>query len=85
MLRAIKIAHIQVGRRHRKDLGNLQELARSIQQEALLQPIGVTDRLELVFGDLGGQVCPVRHGDKPVDSARGGVTGPKETGLALER
>ena len=40
-----------MGSRHRKDMGDLTTLAESIRQEGLLQPIGVTDRLELVFGE----------------------------------
>jgi DNA modification methylase len=51
MLREIKIADIKVGHRHRRDMGDLKALADSIRQEGLLQPIGVTDRLELVFGE----------------------------------
>ena len=51
MLKEIKIADIRVGSRHRRDMGDLTTLADSIRQEGLLQPIGVTDRLELVFGE----------------------------------
>src|SRR6516225_3679269 len=51
MLKEIKIAAIKIGQRHRKDMGDLTALADSIRQEGLLQPIGVTDRLELVFGE----------------------------------
>jgi ParB/RepB/Spo0J family partition protein len=51
MLKEIKIADIQVGHRHRRDLGDLTSLADSIRQEGLLQPIGVTSKLELVFGE----------------------------------
>jgi ParB-like chromosome segregation protein Spo0J len=50
-LRDLKIAAIKVGPRHRKDMGDLTSLAESICQEGLLQPIGVTNRLELVFGE----------------------------------
>ena len=32
-------------------MGDLVDLAESIRQEGLLQPIGVTERLELVFGE----------------------------------
>jgi hypothetical protein len=32
-------------------MGDLTALAQSIRQEGLLQPIGVTDRLQLVFGE----------------------------------
>ena len=51
MLKEIKITDIKVGQRHRRDMGDLAGLAESIRQEGLLQPIGVTDRLELVFGE----------------------------------
>ena len=51
MLKDIKIADIKVGSRHRKEMGDLTSLAESIRQEGLLQPIGVTDKLELVFGE----------------------------------
>jgi hypothetical protein len=51
MLKEIKITDIKVGDRHRRDMGDLTTLADSIRQEGLLQPIGVTDRLELVFGE----------------------------------
>jgi hypothetical protein len=51
MLKEIKIDSIMVGQRHRRDMGDLTTLAESIRQEGLLQPIGVTDKLELVFGE----------------------------------
>src|SRR5690348_15319567 len=51
MLREIKIKDIKVGSRHRRDMGDLTTLADSIRQEGMLQPIGVTDRLDLVFGE----------------------------------
>jgi hypothetical protein len=50
IIREIKIASIKMGQRHRRDMGDLTALADSIRQEGLLQPIGVTDKLELVFG-----------------------------------
>jgi ParB family chromosome partitioning protein len=50
-LKELKIAAIKVGQRHRRDMGDLTTLADSIRQEGMLQPIGVTDRLELVFGE----------------------------------
>jgi hypothetical protein len=50
-LKEIKITDIKVGQRHRRDMGDLMTLADSIRQEGLLQPIGVTDKLELVFGE----------------------------------
>jgi ParB family chromosome partitioning protein len=51
MLKELKITDIMVGQRHRREMGDLTTLAESIRQEGLLQPIGVTDRLELVFGE----------------------------------
>jgi ParB family chromosome partitioning protein len=51
MLKEINLTDITVGQRHRRDMGDLTTLAESIHQEGLLQPIGVTDRLELVFGE----------------------------------
>ena len=51
MLKQLKIADIKVGSRHRKDMGDLTSLAESIRQEGLLQPIGVTEKLQLIFGE----------------------------------
>ena len=51
MLKELKITDIKVGHRHRKDMGDLKSLADSIRQEGFLQPIGVTEKLELVFGE----------------------------------
>ncbi len=47
----VAVSDIQIGRRFRKDLGDVEALARRIEQGELLQPIGVTERLELVFGE----------------------------------
>ena len=60
MLKELKIADIKVGNRHRKDMGDLVYLAESIRQEGLLQAIGVTDLLELVFGER--RIRAVRSG-----------------------
>jgi hypothetical protein len=51
MLKTLKIADIKIGKRHRKDMGDLTSLADSIRHDGLLQPIGVTDKLRLVFGE----------------------------------
>src|SRR4051812_23909488 len=51
MLREIEIAEITTGTRHRKEMGDLSALAESIRQEGLLQPIGVTEDFQLVFGE----------------------------------
>ncbi len=48
---SIPIAQIQIGTRHRKNLGDLSGLAESIQSEGLLQPIGITPDHMLVFGE----------------------------------
>lgn len=46
----ININKIKVGNRYRKDMGNIQELAESIEEQGLLQPIGINENNELVFG-----------------------------------
>jgi ParB-like chromosome segregation protein Spo0J len=51
------IFRIQIGERHRKDLGDLQSLADSIAQEGLLQPIGLTRNFDLVFGERRLRAC----------------------------
>jgi site-specific DNA-methyltransferase (adenine-specific) len=47
----VKISDIQVGERVRHDLGDIQDLARSIEALGLLQPIGLTPDNNLVFGE----------------------------------
>jgi ParB-like nuclease domain len=47
----LEIASIRIGRRHRKHHGDLQVLADSIALIGLLQPIGITEDRELVFGE----------------------------------
>lgn len=47
----LPIRQIHLGIRHRKDMGDLRSLAKSIEQEGLLQPIGVTEKFLLVFGE----------------------------------
>jgi len=51
MFQELRIADIKVSNRYRKDMGDLSSLAESIRREGLLQPIGLTDALELVFGE----------------------------------
>jgi DNA modification methylase len=48
-LRLLPISEIRIGERHRKDLGDLDALATSIERD-LLQPIGVSPELELIWG-----------------------------------
>src|SRR5262249_32290084 len=47
----LPIHKIRLGVRHPKAMGHLQGLARSIQQEGLLQPIGLTEGMQLVIGE----------------------------------
>jgi N6-adenosine-specific RNA methylase IME4 len=62
------IENIKIGSRFRQDMGDLQILADSIAAEGLLQPIGITENDELVFGErriqaallLGWQTIPAR-------------------------
>ncbi len=62
---------IRIGGRHRKDLGDIEALAASIESIGLLQPIGITPSFELVFGErrfrafekLGREKIPVRFVD----------------------
>jgi ParB-like chromosome segregation protein Spo0J len=46
----IPITSITIGPRHRKDMGDIPGLAESIENQGLLQPIGITENKELVFG-----------------------------------
>lgn len=50
MRTSIAISDVQIGPRHRKDNGDLDELAESIRSEGLFQPIGVNGSNALVFG-----------------------------------
>ncbi|MDB5596272.1 MAG: hypothetical protein JWM36_3233 [Hyphomicrobiales bacterium] len=54
---SIEISKINVGERFRKDLGDIEGLARSIEAEGLLQPIGITRELRLVFGGRRLAAC----------------------------
>jgi ParB-like chromosome segregation protein Spo0J len=51
------IAEIGIGERHRKERGDLQALADSIQRDGLLQPIGITAVGDLVFGERRLRAC----------------------------
>ncbi|MBA4192198.1 MAG: hypothetical protein C0467_29855, partial [Planctomycetaceae bacterium] len=50
MLSEVPISSITIGDRFRKDLGDLSELAESIDAIGLLHPIGITHSRELVYG-----------------------------------
>ena len=47
---SVRISSVKIADRHRKDMGDLQQLADSMKEVGLLQPIGVTDSNALVFG-----------------------------------
>jgi len=48
---SVPIAEIEIGERHRKDMGDLKLLATSIKAVGLLQSIGITKGKKLVFGE----------------------------------
>ena len=62
------IADIKVGDRHRKDLGDIAALAESIKTEGLLQPIGITEGNELVFGHRRLCACRDHLGWTEIDA-----------------
>lgn len=53
----LMIATIKVGDRHRKDLGDLEPLARSIEENGLLHPVVVTSDYTLVAGYRRLEAC----------------------------
>lgn len=57
MVQKISIAQITVGQRHRKDMGDLLALSDSINMIGLLQPIGVTSKMQLVWGERRLRAC----------------------------
>lgn len=71
MERTVPISAILIGDRHRKDLGDIDALAASIEGVGLLQPVGITPSFELVFGErrlraferLGRSEIPARFVD----------------------
>lgn len=53
----MNITDIKIGERHRNDLGDISLLAKSIEIQGLLQPIGVTADNVLVFGERRLTAC----------------------------
>lgn len=53
----VPIRDIQIGKRHRKEMGDLAALAESIKTEGLLQPVGITEDQQLVFGERRLRAC----------------------------
>lgn len=68
MKNEIPIAEIKIGKRYRKDLGDIDSLCTSMAMLGMLQPIGVTGDMDLVFGQrrlkaalkLGWTTIPAR-------------------------
>lgn len=63
----IDISKITIGERHRKDFGDLQSLADSISEIGLLQPIGVTEDMNLIFGERRLRACRDNLGWSEID------------------
>lgn len=61
------IADIRIGARHRKEMGDLAKLAESINQEGLLQPIGILTDNTLVFGERRLAACRDHLGWTEID------------------
>jgi hypothetical protein len=53
------VADIEVGERHRHDLGDLQSLATSIAENGLLHPIAITSENKLIAGARRLEACKV--------------------------
>ncbi len=56
----VRVDEIRVGPRHRRELGDVEELARSIRAVGLLQPVGVRrsgEGFELLFGARRLEAC----------------------------
>lgn len=56
-IRQLPVSEIKVGTRHRRDLGDLHAFAARIEAIGLLQPIGVTPQMELIFGERRLRAC----------------------------
>ncbi len=71
MERTVSLSTIRIAERHRKDLGDIDALAASIETVGLLQPNGITPSFDLVFGErrvrafekLGRSEIPARFVD----------------------
>lgn len=70
----MKIGDIKIGERHRKDMGDLRSLAASIDEQGLLQPIGVDRDMNLVFGERRLCACRDMLGWVEIDARAVDVT-----------
>ena len=57
MVQAMRLDEIKIGTRHRKDLDDITELAKSIDELGLLQPIVVTEKCDLLAGNRRYRAC----------------------------
>jgi hypothetical protein len=64
VIEQVSIADIVISDRCRKDLGDLRPLAESIGRVGLLQPIGITPNLHLIFGARRIEACKLRGWDR---------------------
>ena len=46
----MKISDIKIGKRFRRDIGNIKSLVKSIQETGILQPIGIDEKRNLIVG-----------------------------------
>lgn len=53
----VPIEKIQIGERHRQDSGDLEALAANIREMGLLQPIGIDNYYNLIFGARRLEAC----------------------------
>lgn len=53
----IEIANVVIGERHRRAMGDLAGLAKSIGEIGMLQPIGITEDNQLIFGERRLRAC----------------------------
>jgi N6-adenosine-specific RNA methylase IME4 len=51
------IADIRIGKRHRRDMGDLELLAASIERDCLLQPLAITPEGTLIAGERRLRAC----------------------------
>lgn len=74
----VKLADIVVGERYREDLGNIEELASSIREKGLIQPLSVNSDLRLLAGGRRHAACTalglvevpvlIREGNDEIDA-----------------
>lgn len=62
----IHLSEIEIGERLRKDLGDTEDLEKSIRKLGLLQPIGVTENKKLVWGWRRLETWKRVKGDEPI-------------------